>query len=157
MNKSRSEVLTRLTRNEYNIGFSRELKNTSTINTSTKLSEPEILACYLNQSYNMILILAIEISKFIMNLSLEWVGLISCTLSLFGPAFLNGFGSLSYEYPSVQHICSTYGPYLFSPKNPSVPHQKPLSSTPSVPNLNFQRRIDENLNLKSYFYYQNNK
>ena len=48
----------------------------------------------------------------------------------------------STQTPSVQHISSTFGPHLFSPKNPSVPHQKPLSSTqtpqfhtkkPSVP------------------------
>ena len=37
----------------------------------------------------------------------------------------------STQTPSVQHISSTFGPHLFSPKNPSVPHQKPLSSTPT--------------------------
>ena len=35
----------------------------------------------------------------------------------------------STQTPSVQHISSTFGPHLFSPKNPSVPHQKPVSST----------------------------
>ena len=32
----------------------------------------------------------------------------------------------STKTPSVQHISSTSGPHLFSPKNPSVPPQKPL-------------------------------
>ena len=36
----------------------------------------------------------------------------------------------STQTPSVQHISSTSGPHLFSPKNPWVPHQKPLSSKP---------------------------
>ena len=42
---------------------------------------------------------------------------------------MRGVPLSSTQTPSVQHISSTYGPYLFSPKNPSVPHQKPLSST----------------------------
>ena len=33
------------------------------------------------------------------------------------------------EYPSVQHIGSTQQPHLFRTQNPSVQHQKPLSST----------------------------
>ena len=35
----------------------------------------------------------------------------------------------SNEYPSVQHNSSTQGPHLYGTQNPSVPHQKPLSST----------------------------
>ena len=61
----------------------------------------------------------------------------------------------STQTPSVQHISSTFGPLLFSPKNPSVPktpqfnttpqfhtkkpsvqHQNPLSSTPKIPQFN---------------------
>ena len=34
-----------------------------------------------------------------------------------------------HKDPSVQHISSTHEPHLFSPQNPSVPHQQPLSST----------------------------
>ena len=39
----------------------------------------------------------------------------------------------STHTPSVQHIGSTQGPHLFSTRNPSVPHQNPLSSTPKTP------------------------
>ena len=39
----------------------------------------------------------------------------------------------STQTPSVQHIGSTQRPHLFSTQNPSVLHQKPLSSTPKPP------------------------
>ena len=36
----------------------------------------------------------------------------------------------STQTSSVQHISSTQGPHIFRTQNPSVQHQKPLSSTP---------------------------
>ena len=56
-------------------------------------------------------------------------------ISFYPKIFLLWKGILlsSTHTPSVQHIGSTQGPHLFSTRNPSVPHQNPLSSTPKTP------------------------
>ena len=42
----------------------------------------------------------------------------------------------STQTPLVQHIGSTHGPNLFGSLNPSVQHNKSLSSTPKTPQFN---------------------
>ena len=58
-------------------------------------------------------------------------------LAHFDLFFIIDQGTPSVRHPlRSTHLFYTKGPLLFSPPNPSVPHQKPLSSTPKTPRFN---------------------
>ena len=74
-----------------------------------------------------------------------------CYLYLKTP--LSGVPLSSKQTPSVQHISSTFGPHLFSHKNPSVSHRKPfssnpLSSTPITPQFHAKNAYIELVELR---------